>query len=117
VFRVDPTKYTNYADQQADTNVRMVDRIEDLPPPSEEIMRILQNYNQQSSADENTEHPSNFDHLTNVTRSSNIPAHRQERVLSPGQTSSIPSPVMAPYQSKPRQSNDSPIQLKTDDIY
>ncbi len=93
VFRVDPTKYSNYAAEEADANVRIVDRIEDLPPPSDELLRVLQSYNQPNSVDYNT----NIDQLTNITRSSNTPANRQERVLSP--------------------SNPSPTQLKPEDIY
>ncbi len=94
VFRVDPTKYSNYTAEQDDVNIRIVDRIEDLPPPSEEMMRVLQSYTQQQNS---TDSLTNIDQLTNVTRSSNTPAHGQERVFSP--------------------SNSSPTQLKTEDIY
>lgn len=110
IFRVDPRKYSEYSEQEADANVRMVDRIEDLPPPSEEIMRVLQKYNQQTSADYDDPIPSN------ITRSSNMPVDRQERVLSPGRASSIPSPTVIPLQSEPRRSDNSPAQLKTEDI-
>jgi hypothetical protein len=94
----------NYTTQD-DSNVRIVDRIDDLPPPSEELERALNNYIAQSS--------SNIDQLTNVTRSSNTPVHRQERVLSSGHNSSIPSPVNGPFkhsQSKDSIHRDSPVQ-------
>lgn len=108
VFRVDPRKYTEYTEQEFDANVRIVDRIEDLPPPSDEIMRVLQNYNQDVSVDYNNLIP------TNIIHSSNAPVDRQERVLSPGQSSSIPSPKVVPFQSNHRgRPQDSP----TDDVY
>ena len=93
VFRVDPTKYTNYTAETGDGDVRIVDRIEDLPPPSEELLRVLQSYNQPGTVDYNT----SVEQLTNVTRSSNTPTYRQERVIS--------------------SSNPSPVPLKTEDIY
>lgn len=92
VFRVDPRKYTEYAAQDVDGNVRIVDRIEDLPPPSEEILRVLQNYNRDVSTVDYNDFIS-----TDIIRSSNVPVDRQERVLSPGQASSIPSPTDDAY--------------------
>jgi hypothetical protein len=87
VFRVDPTKYINYTSDVGDGDVRIVDRIEDLPPPSEELLRVLQSYNQPDSIDYNA----SVEQLTNVTRSSNTPSHRQERVISSSNPSPVPS--------------------------
>ena len=107
VFRVDPEKYSNYKAPQSDGDVRIVDRIEDLPPPSEEILRVLQNYNRASSPDYPLE-PS-----TNLNHSFHTPAQRQERVLSPGRSSSIPSPTIIPLQT----SRDSPVELENEGVY
>ncbi len=108
VFRVDPNQYSSYNTQNQGDNVRIVDRIDDLPPPSEELMRVLQNYQTGSSV--------NNDRLTHLS------ANRQERVLSPGHNSLIPSPTVQPFQqsqsknsSKHQTPHDSPI--KADDIY
>lgn len=111
VFRVDPRKYTEYAEQESNANVRIVDRIEDLPPPSEEIMRVLQNYNREVSVDYNDAIPSS------VLHSSRVPVDRQERVLSPGQGSSIPSPTFVPFQSNQDRSEDSPVPMKANNVY
>lgn len=111
VFRVDPRKYTEYAARESDANVRIVDRIEDLPPPSEEIMRVLQNYNQQASTDYRDIIPSRILH------SSHIPVDRQERVLSPGQGSSIPSPTTVPLHSNQDRFEDSPAATRSNHIY
>lgn len=111
IFRVDPRRYSEYVAQEADANVRIVDRIEDLPQPSEEIMRALQNYNQQTSADYDGIIPAE------IARSLNMPIDRQERVLSPGVASSIPSPTIVPLQSEPGRSHDGPIELKSQDLY
>ena len=48
VFRVDPHQYSTYNTQNdvASGDVRIVERIEDLPPPSEQLMRVLDDYNQ-----------------------------------------------------------------------
>ncbi len=103
VFRVDPSQYSNYNPPQSDGNVRIVDRIDDLPPPSEEIMRVLQNYNQSNSFDQKTQ--------------------RQDRVLSPEYRSTIFSPTIVPlHQSQTKQSSqnqtprDTPIQSNARDV-
>ncbi len=117
---MDPNQFADYSAQQTDGNIRIVDRIDDLPPPSEGLMRALNNYNQPNSSHYNAGLSTNIDQLTNVSRSSNTPAHSQERVLSPGYKSSNPSPTMAPFQqsqSEHHTSHDSPIQLKSEDIY
>lgn len=71
---------------------------------------------------------SNTDHLANVSRASNTPGYRQERVLSTGYDSAIQSPTVVPihrssskgtpYSSKQHYTtNDSPIRSHIDDIY
>ena len=123
VFRVDPHEYSTYNAQSGSSNgdVRIVERIEDLPPPSEQLMRVLNDYNhpnQRSSSHlAHSEHHSgvaehvpqsiqqlladvrpvsNADPLINISRASSIPAHRQEQVLSTGYSSSNPSPTIVP---------------------
>jgi hypothetical protein len=119
IFRVDPNQYADYHKQHADGDVRIVDRIEDLPPPSEELMRVLHNYNQGAS--------SNIEQLNEVLHSSVSPTRRQERVLSPGRNISTPltsfEPVKNP-QSKAstpaslrRTPHDSASDSKAEDIY
>jgi len=87
-------------------------------------MRVLQNYNQQNSSDYTTGALTNADRLTNISRLSNTSANRQERVLSPGHNLSIPSPAIVSFQrsqsknsSRHHTPNESPIQLKSEDIY
>jgi hypothetical protein len=122
VFRVDPHQYSSYNKQShaGGGDVRIVERIEDLPPPSEQLMRVLNDYSQSShhspshfnSYDQHSEHlppsirnllsgarpSSNVDHLTNVSRASSTPAYRQERVHSTGYNSSAASPTIVPLQ-------------------
>ncbi|CAF4034010.1 unnamed protein product [Rotaria sp. Silwood2] len=127
VFRVDPNQYASYYAHERDGNVRIVDRIDDLPPPSEELMRVINNYTQQNSSDYNTNLLSNIDSLMHVSHSSNTPAYRQERVLTPGRNSSNPSPSIPLVQnSQTRYSNrssqqhtphDSPSSFKAENIY
>jgi len=81
-------------------------------------MRELQNYNISYQSEPST----HIDRLENASRASNNIANRQERVLSPGRTSSIPSPTIIPLQqsqsknSSQRQTpHDTPIQLKSED--
>ncbi|CAF3354319.1 unnamed protein product [Rotaria sp. Silwood1] len=99
VFRVDPNQYLNYFSQERDGNVRIVDRIDDLPPPSEELMRVIKNYNQQNSSDYNTNVLPHLDPLMNVSNLSNTTSHRQERVLTPSRRLSNPSPSIPPFQN------------------
>ncbi|CAF3874573.1 unnamed protein product [Rotaria magnacalcarata] len=107
IFRVDPHQYASYnAQTHTGGDVRVVERIEDLPPPSEKLAHVLNEYNYSSASPANcysheshqhlSEHipssvqhllsgaqtTSNTDYLTNVSRASNTPAVRQERVLS-----------------------------------
>jgi hypothetical protein len=129
VFRVDPHQYTSYnaKSQPGGGDVRIVERIEDLPPPSEQLMRVLNEYKlpaQHSSTPLNSydhyshqnssEHiPANIqnllagtrpvssvDQLTNVSRASSAPAYRPDRVSSPGYYSSGSSPtIIVPLQT------------------
>jgi hypothetical protein len=127
VFRVDPHQFSSYnaQSQSGGGNIRIVERIEDLPPPSEQLARVLNEYKlpvQPNSTHLSTydhyphqgasEHiPSNIQHLltgpqpashidqlTNISRASNTPAYRQDRVSSPGYNSSRASPVIVPIQ-------------------
>ncbi|CAF1398843.1 unnamed protein product, partial [Didymodactylos carnosus] len=145
VFRVDPHTYITQQPQSGIGDVRIVERIEDLPPPSEQLMRVLDDYNHDHSSQRNyhnntTTHspiPHSYNqfheqevkpqglsstlanlfggrsnpvqpntsqgplgsNLADVSRASNIPANRQERVLS-GYNSSIPSPTVIPLGKK-----------------
>ena len=150
VFRVDPREYTCYNNQPnpCDGDVRVVERIEDLPPPSDQLMRVLDDYSQPVAASTSSrsfhhesEHlpssiqqlladarpVSNADHLTSISRNSNTPAYRSERVLSTGYNSSNPSPTIVPLErsrskhsyrhSRPYSSRDSPASSHVDDIY
>jgi len=128
VFRVDPHQFASYnsRSQPGGGDVRIVERIDDLPPPSEQLLHALNDYkfsDQHSSTNLNTaynsypghsssEHippdiqhllsgarpASQADQLTNVARASNTPAYRQERVLSGGYSSSRATPVIVPIQ-------------------
>ena len=128
VFRVDPHQYSAYNAQShtGKGDVRIVERIEDLPPPSDQLMRVLEDYNHpiRSSSTRlnhfdhhqshhslsehlpsNIQHlladarpASNIDQLTNVSRASSAPAYRQDRVLSTGHSSSAASPTIVPLQ-------------------
>ena len=127
VFRVDPHQYSSYNSRShsGGGDVRIVERIEDLPPPSEQLMRVLQDYNHPVRSSSNhlpsyhhqsyngsSEHipaniqhllsggrpTSNTDQLTNVSRASSTPAYRQERVLSTGYSSSAETPTIVPLQ-------------------
>jgi hypothetical protein len=156
VFRVDPHQFSSYNAQShsGGGDVRIVERIEDLQPPSEQLARVLSEYRvpvQPSSSHLSTydhyphqsssEHiPSNIQHLltgprpashidqlTYVTRASNTPAYRQDRVSSPGYNSSHASPVHVPIQrSYSKSSNhssrdfafhDNSLRSNVDDIY
>ncbi|CAF1289141.1 unnamed protein product, partial [Didymodactylos carnosus] len=44
VFRVDPHTYTTQHPPPGVGDIRIVERIEDLPPPSEQLMRVLNDY-------------------------------------------------------------------------
>lgn len=118
VFRVDPNDYLCQGSQHGTGggDVRVVERIEDLPPPSDQLMRVLEDYNQPSQhipncistleARPGSEHISSSlqkllagarpvttgDHLTSISRASSLPAHKSERVLSTAFDSSAPSP-------------------------
>ena len=137
VFRVDPHQYSTYNQQSSNTggDVRIVERIEDLPPPSEQLSRVLHDYsqsNQHSSSHLNTynqhsEHlpssiqnllsgarpASNVDQLTNVSRASSTPAYRQDRVHSTGYNSSIASPTIIPLQRSHSKHSDPAFQQYT----
>ena len=153
VFRVDPHQSSSYNTQSHSSSgdVRIVERIEDLPPPSEQLMRVLDDYNQHSSPRINThDHQShqnlseyipspvqhlltggqptaNTDHLTDVSRASSTPAYKQERVLSTGYNSSVPSPTIVPLQHSHSKHlghpihqypfYDSPIRSHINDVY
>ncbi|CAF1208870.1 unnamed protein product [Adineta steineri] len=124
VFRVDPCQFSSYnaKTQNCGGDVRIVERIEDLPPPSEQLRRVLNEYSCEHRCSPShisrhdyhshqnlSEHipssiqhlltgarpTSNIDQLTNVSRSSSTPAHRHDRVLSTGSNSSVPSPTHA----------------------
>jgi hypothetical protein len=102
VFRVDPHQYETY-ESHSGGDVRMVDRIDDLPPPSEEIMRVLRDYN---PSYEHSHHASDLERLMNVSRISHSSAHRHERIDSPGQASSIASPpTIVTQRSRSKRSN------------
>lgn len=126
VFRVDPHQYTSYNSQShGGGDVRIVERIEDLPPPSAKLMQVLNDYS--DSTQSNSPFPTSYDNrshhqlsehvpskiqnllsggqpalssdqLTNVSRASSTPAYRQERVLSTGYESSNASPTSAALQ-------------------
>ena len=81
IFRVDPEQYAAH-NTHADGDVRIVERIDDLPPPSEELMRVLNSYNQSSQDDA-------ADQLTDVSRTSSAPARARDGVLSPGRDASF----------------------------
>lgn len=123
VFRVDPHQYSLHSTHSRSDggDVRVVERIEDLPPPSENLMRVIHDYSHSSSHLRSydcesprhiTEHispsvqnllsgvqgASGADHLTNISRASSTPAYRTERVLSAGYGSSVPSPTVVPLQ-------------------
>jgi len=126
VFRVDPRQYSTYCSEStAGGDVRVVERIDDLPPPSEKLMHTLSEYNYTGEPcssypvsydkychDNLSEHiPAKIEsllgggqpisaneHLTDVLRTSSTPAYRQERVLSTGYASSLTSPTIVPIQ-------------------
>ena len=99
VFRVDPQQYQAYESHSAG-DVRMVDRIDDLPPPSEEILRVLRDYNPAY------EHPHHaVDRLVDVSRLSNTPIYRQERIDSPGHSSIASPPTVVTQRSRSKHSN------------
>ena len=128
VFRVDPHQYSTYNAEahSGRGDVRIVERIEDLPPPSEQLMRVIHDYNlpvrsssthlhhyDHQSPHSLSEHlpsniqhlladarpTSNIDQLTNVSRASSAPAYRPDRVLSTGySSSSTASPTIVPLQ-------------------
>jgi hypothetical protein len=124
VFRVDPHEYTAVHSQTRSDggDVRIVERIDDLPPPSEQLMHVLNDYKHHHSSPAHSydhfahhnvsEHipssvqhllsggqvVSNIDHLASVSRASSTPAHIHERVLSTGYNSSIQSPTIVPLQ-------------------
>ncbi len=121
IFRVDPIQYSNYNTQKTDGDVRIVDRIDDLPPPSEELLRVLKEYNTRPSS-------SNGDRLANLSHLSTTPIHRQERVLSPRHNSRTSSSAFEPVQHSQRRNSiqssreptpqDSPLDLKSsEDTY
>ena len=122
VFRVDPCEYMRNNAQSNCGDVRFVERIEDLPPPSDQLRRVLNDYSHcdheysshTSRYNCNSYHDladhvpssiqhllqdarpaSNVDQLTNVSRSSSTPAQRPDRVLSTGSNSSSTSPVQS----------------------
>ncbi|CAF0885972.1 unnamed protein product [Rotaria sordida] len=154
VFRVDPHKYSSYNAQSHSGcgDIRIVERIEDLPPPSEQLRRVLNEYEHSSSSHihcydhhshrKSPEHipssiqhilaggrpTSHMDQLINVSRSSSIPAHRQERVLSTGYDSAIQSPTIVPLRRSNSKhchqlsqqklaSHDSPTESHINDVY
>ena len=128
VFRVDPHQFASYNSQThaGGGDVRIVERIEDLPPPSEQLARVLHDYSapiragstaQLCSYDQHSSHhlsehvphniqnllsggrpTSNIDQLTNVSRASSAPAQRPDHVLSTGYSSSAASPTVVPIQ-------------------
>ena len=104
VFRVDPRQYLHYNARQTEGDVRIVDRIDDLPLPSDELKRVLVDYAERYTTDYDAGLLSEIDRLTDVTRLSNSHGHRQERVLSPGRSSAIPSPTLASVQNSSRSS-------------
>jgi len=141
VFRVDPQQYSSYNAQSHSGagDVRIVERIEDLPPPSEQLMRVLKEYNQPNHHDSShtarydhqshqnlSEHipssiqhlltggrpNSNGDRLTNISRSSSTPAHIQDRVLS-GYNSSVASPTIIPLQNSHSKNSNRPLQQRS----
>jgi hypothetical protein len=113
VFRVDPAQFSAYHAQQTDGNVRIVDRIDDLPPPSEELMRVFKDYKQQYSPGIKEGLSLNIDDLTNVTRSSNTSTQRQEQIISPDRHSSTLSSAATPSQPSQTQ-NRTPSTVKSE---
>ncbi|CAF1256894.1 unnamed protein product [Adineta ricciae] len=119
VFRVDPNQYSDYHKQHDDGDVRIVDRIEDLPPPSAELMRVLDEYNSGAS--------SHIEQLNDVLNSTTASILRQDRVLSPSRK--IPTPITSFEPVKTTQSKastpaslqrtprDSASESKGEDIY
>ena len=102
VFRVDPQQYQTY-ESHSPGDVRMVDRIDDLPPPSEEIMRVLRDYN---PSYEYSHHNADLERLMNVSRVSHTPVHRHDRIDSPGYASSTASPpTIVTQRSQTKRSN------------
>ncbi|UJR26201.1 hypothetical protein I4U23_007544 [Adineta vaga] len=137
VFRVDPCEYLRNNAQSNCGDVRLVERIEDLPPPSEQLRRVLNDYS--NCSHESSSHASRYDHhscrdisehvpssiqhllrdarpasnvdqLTNVSRSSSTPAHRPDRVLSTGSVSPITSPTSGLHQSSQFKTSRRPLQ-------
>ncbi|CAF0721683.1 unnamed protein product [Rotaria sp. Silwood1] len=155
VFRVNPHEYSSYnaKSHSGCGDVRIVERIEDLPPPSEHLRRVLLDCDHSNpsrhthSHDHHSHHnvsehipssiqhllgggrsTSNMDHLTNISRSSSIPANRQERVLSTGCDSSTATPTIIPLKRSGSKhshhriqqkcdSHDSPTRSQVNDIY
>ncbi|UJR22797.1 hypothetical protein I4U23_025828 [Adineta vaga] len=119
VFRVDPHQYTDYHRQHNDGDVRIVDRIEDLPPPSADLMRVLNEYNVGAT--------SNIEQLNDILHSSTTPIHRQERVLSPGRRTSTPIATFEPVKTSQSKAStpasfrqtphDNTSDSKVEDIY
>lgn len=117
VFRVDPAQYRSYI-AETDPNVRLVDRIDDLPPPSEELKRILKEYNQPNVNEYTSAAASSVDQLANISNISTAPPRPPERVLSKRRDSSIPrsssatmaNPQVAPF--NPLSRHQSQFQLR-----
>lgn len=80
IFRVDPNEYNDYTSQEHSGNIRIVDRIEDLPPPSEDILRALKNYEPSTTSN-----------------------YRREQAYTPDlHSSSVPSPTFVPLKEYPQ---------------
>jgi hypothetical protein len=110
VFRVDPHQYATYQ-SQGDGDVRMVDRIDDLPPPSEDLLRVINEYKLSSASApeynriEHYSRPmSNIDRLVDLSRSTSSSNRRFERIVSPGDYLSYIDPI--PASSSRAQSNN-----------
>ncbi|CAF0814459.1 unnamed protein product [Adineta ricciae] len=138
VFRVDPCEYMRHGAQSNCGDVRFVERIEDLPPPSDQLRTVLKDYSccdhEYSSYTSRyncnpyhdlTDHvPSSIQHLlqdarpasivdqlTNVSRSSSTAAQRPDRVLSTGSNSSNTSPVQLYLQRSHSKTSQRPLSI------
>ena len=87
VFRVDPRDYERYQ-HQIDGDVRLVDRIDDLPPPSGDLQRVLHEYRD----DKYVDIPEDYAHLFSNRNGSTVHQHRQTQGSSVVSPTSVSNP-------------------------